>query len=81
MAGCIDYIGKCATCAYFRRNKNPDIRDGRCLKRRRSRGGVIGYSAGCKVWALKPDTICPKCNTFIENWYNFCPICSTSVNK
>ena len=71
----IDYRGKCATCIHFQRNENPENRDGRCLKKRRSHGGLIGYSAGCKDWTLKLSTVCKRCGAFIEHWYNYCPVC------
>lgn len=76
--GVIDYIGKCATCRFFERNKNPTIRDGKCKGRYKSRG-FCTYSARCKDWALDPDTIC-TCNIFIESWYRFCPNCGKKLS-
>ena len=76
-----NYAGRCATCAIFKRNKDPKIRDGRCMHLHRNRGGVVGYSSSCKCYVLKPSTICKRCKTFVEHWYNFCPICAEPVNQ
>lgn len=77
--GLTDYIGKCATCRHFVKNKNPTIRDGKCKGIHRSRRCPT-YSASCKGWELDPETIC-DCNLFKEAWYRFCPNCGKRIKK
>ena len=75
--GAVDYIGKCATCIHFRRNKNPTIRDGKCMGPHGRR--LNTFSSSCKAWALNPETLC-TCNLFKETWYRFCPSCGKRLN-